>query len=400
MNSTSAQVRKGLKNVVSSEHFAYIDIAKGIAILMIVFAHINTEGTGISSIFYRNFYSFDIPLFFVLAGMTFCGPEVTFGQFISKKAKRLLIPYLIYSIITFVWYAMVEISMPEFDLSATQSIGESFIEIFLARGSVNYLQHNPALWFVPCLFLTELLFFFISKCKAWLKTVICILLGIVGYVFTLDFMPQIFRELPFQAEVAFSALPFMLIGNALVKKAGLDGIQKFFIKNKIAAWIGVAVSVVCVICLTNLNALFLPVDAKAHVSMGSNQLGNILIFYVNAVIGSIMILMFSSLLADVMKERTALHKSWLVWLGERSYAIMAIHFPVKRRMVVLVAQAINKWNLADIHGGFTKYTSGNLLASLVAFIFTMFITIIIAIAAESFMRNIQLPVRAKGDRQI
>ena len=373
-------------SVFAPSRFAYIDIAKALGILMVVFAHINVEG-GI----YRTFYAFHIPLFFLLSGMTFRHEGISFKSFLGKKAKRLLLPYLAYSLITFVWYACVEVNMPEFNLTKTQSISGSFLEIFLARGSVDYIQHNPALWFIPCLFVAEVIYYLLCRCKKGVKLAGVIVLGAFGYICTLGFMPQLFRELPWQAEAAFSALPFIYVGELVKDKLTLDGLKDMVLNKKLFSWICVVVCFVAVVFLTKLNALFLPPEAKGHVSMGSNYLGNIVVFYVNALLGAFATIFLSALIADLIKERIDLGKSWLVWLGVNSYAVMAIHYPVKRRMVVIVAQAIDKWGLADVTGGFTVYTSTNLLASFIAFIFTMFITIVITIAADAFIKKAKLP---------
>ena len=83
----------------------YLDIAKAIGILMVIYAHVSLSG-----ILYTTFYAFHIPLFFVVAGMTFNNKKHTsFKTFAANKAKRLLLPYLIYSLATFAWWAWVEV---------------------------------------------------------------------------------------------------------------------------------------------------------------------------------------------------------------------------------------------------------------------------------------------------
>ena len=132
----------------------------------------------------------------------------------------------------------------------------------------------------------------------------------------------------------------------------------------------------------------------------TKHLGNIGLFYVTACIGAFAVIALSVLIEYWSRDRVALHKSWLCWLGEKSYAIMAIHYPVKRRMVVIVAQAINAWHLYPITGLYTTFTSNHLLPSFIAFIFTMVITIIIAISAQSFTENAQFGHRKKERRDV
>ena len=385
------------KVVPQANRIAYLDIAKGIGILLVVFAHINIKGP-----IYQTIYSFHMPLFFILAGMTF-STYGSFSEFIGKKAKRLLLPYIVYSLITFAWYALVEVKMPEFTgLTRNQTVFGSFMEIFLARGSVDFLQHNPALWFIPCLFITELIYYALCQCRKSVKLICGIILGVCGYLFTLDYMPQLFRELPWQVGVGFVAIPFLMIGEYIKNKFTLEGLRKPVLNKKWLSVVLIIIAFAVVVGLTFLNTWFLPNEGvgKTHVSMGTKHLGNIGLFYVTACIGAFAVIALSVLIEYWSRDRVALHKSWLCWLGEKSYAIMAIHYPVKRRMVVIVAQAINAWHLYPITGLYTTFTSNHLLPSFIAFIFTMVITVIIAISAQSFSENAQFGHRKKERRDV
>ncbi len=72
-----------------------IDIYKGIAIILIVLGHLETTKLIKDSIFL-----FHVPAFFFVAGMTFRVKEKErLGDFLKKKAYRLLLPYLFYVLI-------------------------------------------------------------------------------------------------------------------------------------------------------------------------------------------------------------------------------------------------------------------------------------------------------------
>ncbi|MBD5105632.1 MAG: acyltransferase family protein [Lachnospiraceae bacterium] len=70
---------------------AYIDVAKFLGIFLVLMNHIELI------VPFVNFYGgmFYVPVFFVAAGMTFYNKEEGIFVFAGKKAKRLLIPYLI-----------------------------------------------------------------------------------------------------------------------------------------------------------------------------------------------------------------------------------------------------------------------------------------------------------------
>ena len=68
----------------------YIDIAKGVAIILVLLGHIETCPAGLKS----SIYSFHMPLFFILSG--YFMKEGTELRLLAKKLfKSLMVPYLI-----------------------------------------------------------------------------------------------------------------------------------------------------------------------------------------------------------------------------------------------------------------------------------------------------------------
>lgn len=73
---------------------AWIDVAKGIGILLIVFGHTMQSG------FVRQvIFSFHVPFFFFLSGVTY-KREASFCTFIRKRIVGLLVPYWVWGIIS------------------------------------------------------------------------------------------------------------------------------------------------------------------------------------------------------------------------------------------------------------------------------------------------------------
>ncbi len=70
------------------KHFRYLDIARGIGLLLVIISH----SCGLSP-YLINYY---IPLFFVVSGYLYKEGR-SYGENIRHKAKRLLIPYFGYS---------------------------------------------------------------------------------------------------------------------------------------------------------------------------------------------------------------------------------------------------------------------------------------------------------------
>ena len=133
-----------------------IDILRGLTIIFVVFGHITRTN-------WLNHYiwSFHIPVFFILSGYLY-NPEkfVTCGNFIKRKFKGLIIPYLIFGILTYLYWLLIESRFRGANLSA----GQQLLGLFYGSRYKDFLEFNGPLWFIPCLFSMEVLFFFIEKC--------------------------------------------------------------------------------------------------------------------------------------------------------------------------------------------------------------------------------------------
>lgn len=79
------------------KRIGWIDVAKGIGVILVVLGHMPT----VPRILRLWIFSFHMPLFFFVSGYLF-KPSTTstpFGTVLCSKAKKLLLPYLIYSIV-------------------------------------------------------------------------------------------------------------------------------------------------------------------------------------------------------------------------------------------------------------------------------------------------------------
>lgn len=71
----------------------WVDTAKALAIIFVVMGHM-----GYSEEVRTLIYGFHMPLFFMLSGM-FVSTKDNFHQFLLKKMKTLLVPYLCFNVI-------------------------------------------------------------------------------------------------------------------------------------------------------------------------------------------------------------------------------------------------------------------------------------------------------------
>ena len=124
------------------ERIAWIDIAKAIAIFFIVLGHQLPSGPLCGYL-----YSFHVPLFFFLSGLTFNTAKEP-KKFFREKAKRILIPYFIFSSISIVFYIITNYFFKKSGLSLTQCL----LGMIIGTRSTGLMLWNNPLWFLPCLF--------------------------------------------------------------------------------------------------------------------------------------------------------------------------------------------------------------------------------------------------------
>lgn len=134
---------------MNKSRITYLDYAKGIGILFVVYGHIEYVTEGV-----RGFISsFHMPLFFIISGMLIAlknEDTKNLKDSISKKARGILIPYISFSIIYF-FIDIMNLYLHKIDIN-------TFIEN--AISSVTFYGVS-VLWFLPALFIGESVALFI-----------------------------------------------------------------------------------------------------------------------------------------------------------------------------------------------------------------------------------------------
>jgi len=183
-----------------SKRIEYIDIARGIGILLVVLGH-NDFGY-ISPFGYKLIYSFHMPLFFFLSGY-FLNVSIPFVGFFKKRFSSLLKPYLF---TIFLIYA----TSVSFEKMSFETAIRRIVKSMYASGLyIDWVQ----LWFLPHLFVVSLyafLFFLLfgkwnNRYVRWVALVAT--LGISS-LFLKDFYP--FTLSVFGNQYELFGLPFSL----------------------------------------------------------------------------------------------------------------------------------------------------------------------------------------------
>lgn len=298
------------------ERDALLDIAKGVGILLVVYAHIN-KGMPSSVI-----YLFHMPLFFMLSGAAL---NYSNSFLITKKIKSLLQPYLLFSLISFFYWALLESRFRPVDSEPLflGSLGnlniklQQFINIFIAIDSKKAFAYNVVMWFIPCLFVATAIY-------SLIKRIGYTLIGVIIIIVLVLLLREYFRySLPWCLKRALLYIPLIYIGEVSYNNFK----DVFNLNNKILlVFVGVGV----VILFRLLILLFNPTCGEPN---------TLVLFYLFACLGSVFVVILSYMM-------TPIEHNVLQYLGRNSLIIMCIHEPIKR-VVIVFMQIISGVN-ADI----------------------------------------------------
>ncbi len=220
----------------------WIDAAKGIAILIVALNHSGLVIPGI------NFWGgmFYVPAFFLLAGYTYAHKNETYGYFVKRKAKRLLIPYFEANLLLFLFFLVKDV------LSGSLSLSKTLLSIggilygrtqLIKNGENLMLNLNAPTWFLPALFLvlvsTEGLYRLMmgNKKKVYLFTAVFSFVMLLYHYLSPFLLPWCLDILPF-------LMVFFLIGHGLKEGSYFEKLEKKSVSLKLSILDGIILTAV------------------------------------------------------------------------------------------------------------------------------------------------------------
>lgn len=183
------------------DRIEFIDLAKGVCILMVVAVHCGLPITLPGCLNLR------MPLYFILSGLFFKTYD-GFGDFIRRKTNKILVPFLFFYLLAYVIFYVANWIAP--GIIRTDASG--ILDVFTQRQ-----YFNGPIWFLICLFWANIYFYLVQMfVRNDMLKVICVLLicgvGILLGKYTIF--------LPCMMDVAMTALPFFYVGY-LLKRTNL-----------------------------------------------------------------------------------------------------------------------------------------------------------------------------------
>lgn len=302
----------------------FIDVAKGLGILLVVYGHVINSGKLESlDVISQVIYSFHMPLFFYVTGylstLRKYDGDFSFLKQLKKIGLSLFVPYLVWSLIYMYIGGALEKS-------------ERYKAVLTLRGIA-------PLWFLGALGLCEILFFAVMylarKTESKKQIAVIALSGAVslGLAFLMEYIKSSFGLSSENPGVAtyyvfvtvarlFLSFPMVVMGFLFAKADVLKRLGK--------AWsliVGVALmgGVVAVVILCDLN-----------VNMHTFEISNLPLFVIVALAGAVGVLMVS-----YSAEKFA---SALSYMGQNSLGIMILHYMPFKALAYSVKLAESVWS--------------------------------------------------------
>ncbi|NDW08975.1 acyltransferase family protein [Dysgonomonas sp. 520] len=135
----------------------YINTTKTMAIVLVMLTHLSV--TYDLRLFSNSFH---LSLFFICTGILFSLKQDNFIAFVKHKFRHLIVPFFFFAIISYIYYVIVGRNFGN-ETDGDENLLKYIVGIFYAPASKEFLGFNFPIWFLPCLFVCEIIFFLILK---------------------------------------------------------------------------------------------------------------------------------------------------------------------------------------------------------------------------------------------
>jgi len=277
----------------------YIDIAKCIAIFLMVMCHTYVPRSVDTVV-----HAFHMPVFFLMSGWVFSPEKYRYAKkFTLSRAKSLLVPY-------FFWGCLLFLLWNGFYMYYNRQKVVGLEEFLYAICYNNALQSPFAAvqWFLTCMFFTQLISLAVltlARGKVWMTLLFSLFFGALGWVY-----PKLtdFR-LPLALDVAFSSTAFFLwgylISHWVIPKWGKILRNPGFLLLELGLGI----------FLTRQNG---------YVNMRLMAYGNPVLFYLSGTLLSLAVLHCAYYLSLLLKKWQWLFRK-ILFLGQNTLTILVLN---------------------------------------------------------------------------
>lgn len=294
-----------LKNTSKTNRLLWADVTKGFAILLVILGHISIHNQNIRLVI----YSFHIAVFFFISGFFSNVNNLDIKDYLKKNIKQLLIPVWFFGIIGMPSNLVSIYIHPELYEypSLLDLMWKPFVGLLLGTDTHTSFSMflNGALWFVIALFVIKFFFFFNAKITGlWKKVSIGVLLSI-SLFFCFKIVSHHLPLVPFSFMPACLGYPVFMIG------------YTFRQNNWITQLLSINVWIKMVLCVILFYIVWHLALWNGPVGYDETNFGRCLfVFYLTGIIGSISIILLSSLCVGL---------KFFIIIGEFSMVVLGLH---------------------------------------------------------------------------
>lgn len=256
---------------MAKKRIEWIDMAKGWGMICVILGHLRFPYLS------SWIYTFHIPLFFFLSGCVFHGYGQKFKDYLIKKVKTIVVPYFCLGVFLPIFFS-IQSYFIEKDYSITTYI--DYFKGFLIQ------KCWFTIWFIACLFIVEILFYWIAKASKNNKLLVMIASVVCGTI-AMVYYKVGGITLPWNIDTAFAAIPFFGLGYIFFNSKKL----KNFILSK--NWKNVVLFGIFAVG----NMAFVYIDLRTGgkiLDMSSHTWGFPLLSYASAICGIMCVIMISN----------------------------------------------------------------------------------------------------------
>ena len=263
----------------------YIDYMRAFAILLVIAGHANAFNDPVKNWI----YSFHMPLFFIISGLTLSEKKLSL-KIVEKKVRVLLVPYIVWGLL---YSSLTPGNVVKICYGSYRSIASA--------GSLT------SLWFLPTMFIA----YFISQILIKIRKSVLRLLFVMGVFLVGCYLPKIKEGYPWCLNIGFIAAAFIFAGYLIKELTD----KRWSLGIMIAGtMIGAAGT-----WMYHLNS----VNVKSYILMASGRIGNPAWFVISSLCGFIFIYFFSKIVEYYLPGNEIIS-----YLGQNTMTVFLINKPI------------------------------------------------------------------------
>ena len=283
-----------------------IDIAKGMCIICMIIVHF-FSWWGKYPEFNKYVGVFFLVFFFIASGFFFKTP-IDYKKYIYKRIKKLLVPYIIFTLIYLLYISFQRGSLfgPDY-INTLKTIFASLITALPAEfNRVLWFDQSTIgigpIWFLNCLFFTNMIYILINKTKH--KFLLSLVVAIIGQ------LTQKIILIPFNIQVALIGCLFFAIGDC-----GKNKISQYveFLKKK-------TLKINFLLLIVELSIYYFTINYLPHQWMNLGQNSYEIISIISTLVGVTILLSVS-----IIVEKTEFIEEFFNNYGKDSMFILILH---------------------------------------------------------------------------